>query len=102
MYYNLSKKEYIEYSKKFKKTFLGKSRYRDYIGCSILDVYFIIVLSIKFISGIITNTEYLISFNDLIVILLVIIFTSLNIITRIIYDRSLKEYIIEQKNKEVK
>ena len=102
MYYNLSKKEYIEYSKKFKKTFLGKSRYRDYIGCSILDVYFIIVLSIKFISGIITNTEYLISFNDLIIILLVIIFTTLNIITRIIYDNSLKEYIIEQKNKEVK
>lgn len=94
MYYNLSKTEYMDYSKKFKKTFLGKSRYRDFLGCSILNIYFVIILSIKFIVGVIQNVDFKITFNDIILILLVIIFTALNIITRIIYDNSLKEYIL--------
>lgn len=91
----------MNYSKSFKKTFLGKSRYRDYLGCSIINIYFIIILTIKFIIGIIKQHNYLIYFNDIILILLVIIFTSLTIVTRIIYDKSLKEYILENNNKEV-
>lgn len=98
MYYELSQKEYMNYSKKFKKTFLGKSRFRDHIWCSILNIYFTIVLTIKLIYGIINNIEYSIYLNDLILVILVIIFTSLTIITRIIYDKELKEYIIYQKN----
>lgn len=96
MYYNLSQKEYMNYSKKFKNTFLGKSRFRDHIWCSILNIYFIIALTIKLIYGIINNIEYPIYLNDLILVILVIIFTSLTIITRIIYDKELKEYIISQ------
>lgn len=97
MYYNLSQRDYMNYSKKFKKTFLGKSRYRDYLGCSIINTYFIVILFIKFIIGIINQKNYPIYFNDIILMLLVIIFTALTITTRIIYDKSLKEYILNQK-----
>ena len=101
MFHNISQKEYMNYSKKFKKTFLGKSRYRDYLGCSILNTYFIIILAIKFIIGIIKNINYHIYFNDLILILLVLIFTILQIITRAFYDNNLKEYIISCMKNEI-
>lgn len=93
MYYNLTQKQYRDLSKEFKKTFIGKSRYRDYLGCSILNIYFMILLTIEFIYSNIKEIQIALDFNNIILILLCLIFTSLNIITRIIYDKALKEYI---------
>ena len=101
MYFNISQEKYRKYSKKFKKTFIGKSRYRDYLGCSILNIYFTIILALEFIIGIIKNIKIEINFYNIILILLVIIFTSLNIITRAVYDNNLKEYIISCMKNEI-
>ena len=57
MYITITQSEYRKYSKEFKKTFLGKSRYRDYLWCSILGTYFTLILSLEFIIGIIKQVD---------------------------------------------
>lgn len=99
MYITITQSEYRKYSKEFKKTFLGKSRYRDYLWCSILGTYFTLILSLEFIIGIIKQVDVKLDFNNVIFILLTIIFLSLTLITRITYDKHLKEYIEYKKNK---
>ena len=98
MYITISQKEYRKYSKEFKKTFIGKSRFRDAFWCSILGTYFIVILSLEFIIGIIKHIDIKLDFNNIILILLTLIFLSLTLITRIIYDKNLKEYIEFKKN----
>ena len=99
MYITINQQEYRKYSKDFKKTFLGKSRYRDALWCSILGTYFTLILSLEFIIGIIRNIDIKLDFNNVILILLTLIFLVLKVVTRIIYDKSLKEYIEFKKNK---
>lgn len=99
MYYDLSQKEYREYSRKFKKTFIGKSRYRDFLGCSLIGTYFLILFVIYMVTGIVKKTNYELNYNNLSLIVLTLLFMALEIVTRVLYDYALKEYIESQKNK---
>lgn len=97
MYYDLSQKEYQEYSKKFKKTFIGKSRFRDFIGCTIIGTIFLLFFTSYLIMGVINIIDVEINFYSLTIILLTIIFMILEVVTRMMYDMALKEYINNKK-----
>lgn len=97
MYYDLSQKEYKEYSKKFKKTFIGKSRFRDFIGCTIIGTIFLLFFTSYLIMGVINIIDVEINFYSLTIILLTIIFMILEVVTRMMYDMALKEYINNKK-----
>lgn len=93
MYYDLTKEEYKEYSKKFRKTYIGKRRFMDKIAYSILSAYFTLCFGIDYIIAGVKEIEYRITYDNIFLLIVIVLFASLEIVSRILYDKDLKEYI---------
>lgn len=93
MYYDLTKEEYKKYSKKFRKTYVGKRRLMDKIVYSILSVYFLLVFGIDYIIADIKEIDYKITYENILLLIIIVLFTSLEVISKILYDKELKEFI---------
>ena len=86
--YKLEKKDFINYSKKFKKTFIGRRLYSTFI-CMVVLFYFYLFFGVLSKSGLNISTDLIIS-----------TFLCLTLISYYVYFKYLKEYIEKDKKQE--